>query len=71
MNVRDVGGEGDGCQVVNRAGQEILLTAVFLHQNVRLTWVKEDLTRRHQQDAGHHALTETAGLCVSLQTYVR
>lgn len=56
MNVRDVGEEGDGRQIVHRAGEEILLTAVLLHQGEGLIRVKEDLIGRHEEDARNHAL---------------
>lgn len=50
MNVGDIREEGNGRQIVNRAGQEVLLTAVLFHEGVCLAGVKEDLIGSHQQD---------------------
>lgn len=56
VNVRNVGEEGDGRQIVHRAGEEILLTAILLHQREGLIRVKEDLIGCYKENAGHHAL---------------
>lgn len=62
MNVGDVGEEGDGRQVVHRAGEEILLTAVLLHQGEGLIRVKEHLIGCYEENTRNHALKkETAG----------
>lgn len=58
VNMGDVGEEGNRRQIVNRAGQEIVLTAVFFHQGVCLTRVKEDLIWGHQQDSWNHTLMQ-------------
>lgn len=58
VNMGDVREEGNRSQIVDRARQEIFLTAVFFHQRVSLTRVKEDLIRSHQQDTWNHTLMQ-------------
>lgn len=58
VNVGDIREEGNGRQIVNRAGQEVLLTAVLFHEGVCLAGVKEDLIGSHQQDTWNHTLGE-------------
>lgn len=58
VHMGDVREEGNGGQIVNRARQEIFLTAMLFHQRVGLTRVKEDLIRGHQQDTWNHTLKQ-------------
>lgn len=67
VNVGDIREEGNGRQIVNRAGQEVFLTAVFFHEGVCLAGVKEDLIRSHQQDTWNHTLGEKKNTLMSAQ----